>query len=134
MARAEESVIVSEVSSFQRLKCMQEWHLGWEKVSCLERCKLICIFNCFCITGEPPLEERLIMTFDIGGDGQDTTSLRPEPIRCTRQGGSCRIIWPPPIRTPDSCDTSREICPDTSHRGTELRLSCALTDHKLSFF
>ena len=36
---AEESVIVSEVSSFQRLKCMQEWYLGWEKVSCLERCK-----------------------------------------------------------------------------------------------
>ena len=31
---AEESVIVSE-SSFQRLK---EWYLGWEKVSCLERC------------------------------------------------------------------------------------------------
>ena len=30
---AEESVIVSEVSSFQRLKCMQEWYLGWEKVS-----------------------------------------------------------------------------------------------------
>ena len=35
---AEESVIVSEVSSFQRLKCMQEWYLGWEKVSRLERC------------------------------------------------------------------------------------------------
>ena len=35
---AEESVIVSEVSSFQRLKCMQEWYLGWENVSCLERC------------------------------------------------------------------------------------------------
>ena len=36
---AEESVIVSEVFSFQRLKCMQEWYyLGWEKVSCLERC------------------------------------------------------------------------------------------------
>ena len=32
---AEGSVIVSEVSSFQRLK---EWYLGWEKVSCLERC------------------------------------------------------------------------------------------------
>ena len=35
---AEESVIVSEVSSFQRLKYVQEWYLGWEKVSCLERC------------------------------------------------------------------------------------------------
>ena len=35
---AGESVVVSEVSSFQRLKCMQEWYLGWEKVSCLERC------------------------------------------------------------------------------------------------
>ena len=35
---AEESVVVSEVSSFQRLKCMQEWYLGREKVSCLERC------------------------------------------------------------------------------------------------
>ena len=32
---AVESVIVSEVSSFQRLK---EWYLGWENVSCLERC------------------------------------------------------------------------------------------------
>ena len=30
---AEERVIVSEVSSFQRLKYMQEWYLGWEKVS-----------------------------------------------------------------------------------------------------
>ena len=46
---AEESVIVSvsEVSSFQRLKCMQ--YLGWEKVSCLERCPqfidiIICIY------------------------------------------------------------------------------------------
>ena len=29
------AVIVSEVSSFQS---MQEWYLGWEKVSCLERC------------------------------------------------------------------------------------------------
>ena len=29
----EESVIVSEVSSFQRLKCMQEWHSGCKKVS-----------------------------------------------------------------------------------------------------
>ena len=36
---AEESAIVSEACSFQRLKCMQEWYLGsWEKVSCLERC------------------------------------------------------------------------------------------------
>ena len=26
---------VSEVSSFQRLKCMQEWYLGW---ACLEKC------------------------------------------------------------------------------------------------
>ena len=32
---AEESVIVSEVPSFQRLK---EWYLGWEEVSCIERC------------------------------------------------------------------------------------------------
>ena len=32
---AEESVIVSEVSSFQRSKCMQGWYLGWEKVSYL---------------------------------------------------------------------------------------------------
>ena len=29
---AEESVIVSEVSSFQGLKCMQEWYLGWKNV------------------------------------------------------------------------------------------------------
>ena len=28
---AEESVIVSEVSSFQRLKCMQEWYLGGKR-------------------------------------------------------------------------------------------------------
>ena len=35
---AEESVVVSEVSSFQRLKCMQERYLGLEKVSYLERC------------------------------------------------------------------------------------------------
>ena len=31
-------VLFREVSLFQRLKCMQEWYLGWEKVSCLERC------------------------------------------------------------------------------------------------
>ena len=31
-------VLFGEVSSVQRLKCMQEWYLGWEKVSCLERC------------------------------------------------------------------------------------------------
>ena len=31
-------VLFREVSSFQRLKCMQEWYLGLEKVSCLERC------------------------------------------------------------------------------------------------
>ena len=30
-------VLFREVSSFQRLKCMQEWYLGWEKVPCLER-------------------------------------------------------------------------------------------------
>ena len=29
-------VLVSD--SFQRLKCMQEWYLGWEKVSLLVRC------------------------------------------------------------------------------------------------
>ena len=32
----QKSVIISEVSSFQRLKCMQEWYLGWEKVFFLE--------------------------------------------------------------------------------------------------
>ena len=31
-------VLFREVSSVQRLKCMQEWYLGLEKVSCLERC------------------------------------------------------------------------------------------------
>ena len=31
-------VLFREVSSFQRLKCKQERYLGWEKVSCLERC------------------------------------------------------------------------------------------------
>ena len=36
--RERERDIVREVSSFQRLKCMQEWYLGREKVSCLERC------------------------------------------------------------------------------------------------
>ena len=53
---AEESVVVSEVSSFQRLKCMQEWYiLGWEKVSCLERCpqfRSICeFFTLYIYTG-----------------------------------------------------------------------------------
>ena len=33
-----EEIIVSEASSVQGLKCMQEWYLGWEKVPCLERC------------------------------------------------------------------------------------------------
>ena len=31
-------VLFSEVSSFQRLKCIQEWYLGLEKVCGLERC------------------------------------------------------------------------------------------------
>ena len=36
MGQEKVSLLVrSEVSSFQRL---QEWYLGWEKVSCLERC------------------------------------------------------------------------------------------------
>ena len=35
---ADESVIVSEVSSFQRLNAYKSGSLGWEKVSCLERC------------------------------------------------------------------------------------------------
>ena len=52
---AEESVQFSEVSSVQRLKCMQEWYiLGAGKVSCLERCPqfrsvLIEGFHCTCI-------------------------------------------------------------------------------------
>ena len=29
-------VLLSELSSIQGLKCMQEWYLGWEMVSCLE--------------------------------------------------------------------------------------------------
>ena len=32
------SVIVSEVSSFQRLNGMQECYLGWENVSCSKKC------------------------------------------------------------------------------------------------
>ena len=28
---ADKSVIISKVYTFQRLKCMQEWWLGWEK-------------------------------------------------------------------------------------------------------
>ena len=41
---AEESVIVSEVSSFQRLK---EWYmyLGWEKVSCLELSSRVSLYR-----------------------------------------------------------------------------------------
>ena len=35
---AEESVLYREVSLFQGLKCMQEWYLGRQKVSLLERC------------------------------------------------------------------------------------------------
>ena len=35
---AGEGVLFREVSSVQRLKCVQEWYLGWEEVSCLERC------------------------------------------------------------------------------------------------
>ena len=30
---AEENVLFSEISSFQRLKGIQEWYLGWENVS-----------------------------------------------------------------------------------------------------
>ena len=36
--KKEESVIYREVSLFQGLKCMQEWYLGRQKVSLLERC------------------------------------------------------------------------------------------------
>ena len=35
---AEESVLYKEVSLYQGLKCMQEWYLGRQKVSLLERC------------------------------------------------------------------------------------------------
>ena len=36
----QKSVIVSEVSSFQRLKCMQEWYLGvlFREVSSVQEC------------------------------------------------------------------------------------------------
>ena len=34
----EESVLISEVSLFQGLKCTQAWYLGRKKVSYLERC------------------------------------------------------------------------------------------------
>ena len=34
----EESVLISEVSLFQRLKSTQTWYLERKKVSCLERC------------------------------------------------------------------------------------------------
>ena len=50
------------------------------------------------ITGEPTLAERLIMTFDISGTGQDTTSIlpdstpqRPPPPPCTGRA-VCTII------------------------------------------
>ena len=39
--RAEESVLFSEVSSLQRLKCMQEWHLGWKNVEVDKRCRVV---------------------------------------------------------------------------------------------
>ena len=61
---AEESVLYREVSSFQGFKCMQEWSLGWEKVSFLERCPQFrgvliegfhCIYMCVCVSYFPPL-------------------------------------------------------------------------------
>ena len=36
--RPEESVLIKDVSLFQRLKCTQALYLGRENVSCLERC------------------------------------------------------------------------------------------------
>ena len=43
-------ISVSEVSSFLMLKCMQEWYLGREKVSCLERCPQLKAPPYHCIT------------------------------------------------------------------------------------
>ena len=53
----------SEVSSFQRSKCMQEWYLGWENVSCLERCPqfrgvLIESFHCIHMSTYIPIAVR----------------------------------------------------------------------------
>ena len=32
--------------AFLRLKCMQEWYLGWEKVSCLEQFRSVLSLEC----------------------------------------------------------------------------------------
>ena len=66
------------------------------------------------ITGEPTLAERLIMTLDISGTGQDTTSIlppyalySPPPIRplCT----NCYFSTPDLQPRIDQCAT-RPIC------------------------
>ena len=58
---AEENVLYREVSLFQGLKCMQEWYLGQQKVSLLERCPQFrgvliegfhCIGVCACQSAE----------------------------------------------------------------------------------
>ena len=62
---AEESVIVSEVSSFQRLKCVKEWYLGWEKMSrggvLIEGCKIQSNHRCI------PAELYILWTATLTG-------------------------------------------------------------------
>ena len=43
-------VLFREVSSVQRLKCMQEWHLGWEKVRgvLIQKCPYRERYGCRC--------------------------------------------------------------------------------------
>ena len=66
------------------------------------------------ITGEPTLAERLIMTFDISGTGQDTTSILPDstPQRPTPPpitGVVCDLLSFTAAVHEDHCAT-RQIC------------------------
>ena len=74
---AEESVLYREVSLFQELKRMQEWYLGQQKVSLLERCPqfrgvLIEGFHCIHLTMQ-------VQTYSA-----DALILRANtPVECT---------------------------------------------------
>ena len=67
-------VLFGEVSSVQRLKCMQEWYLGWEKVSCLERCPQIKSVLCIFISEDLLYHMNLVELLSVCTEGKNVTT------------------------------------------------------------
>ena len=132
----EESVIVSEVSSFQRLKCMQEWYFGWENVSCLEKCPYR-VFHCtyiqWCgtINGQKPYHKTIYQSLiqlntanssrqqwctDSYGDQRCLTLNRQTQRQRMQSVASMTAKMAPPTHTPATRMIGRPVADSSSAR------------------